>query len=119
LEWVQGRAARFRHALPSDVRLTQAPPGVEFFVAAAKKLKVGDPEDPATDVGPMISAAAADRVEQMVADAIAKGARLVLKPKRRDCILGPAIVAEAPAGARLMGRGGVRPGGRGAAGRQY
>jgi acyl-CoA reductase-like NAD-dependent aldehyde dehydrogenase len=36
-----------------------------------------------------------------VADAIAKGARLVLKPERRGCILGPAIVAEAPAGARL------------------
>jgi hypothetical protein len=67
LEWVQGRAARFRHALPPDVRLTQAPPGVELFVATAKKLKVGDPEDPATDVGPMISAAAADRVEQVVA----------------------------------------------------
>src|ERR1700736_125598 len=75
---------------------------LELFVAAAKKLKVGDPEDPATDVGPMISAAAADRVEQMVADAVAKGARLVLKPERRGCILGPAIVAEAPPGARLM-----------------
>jgi glyceraldehyde-3-phosphate dehydrogenase (NADP+) len=51
----------------------------------------------------MISAAAADRVEQMVADAVAKGARLVLKPERRGCILGPAIVAEAPPHARLMG----------------
>jgi acyl-CoA reductase-like NAD-dependent aldehyde dehydrogenase len=75
---------------------------LELFVAAAKKLKVGDPEDSATDVGPMISAAAADRVEQMVADAVAKGARLVLKPERSGCILGPAIVAEAPPGARLM-----------------
>src|SRR5712672_1669707 len=76
---------------------------LELFVAAAKKLKVGDPEDPATDVGPMISAAAADRVEAMVADAVAKGAKLVLKPERRGCILGPAIVAEAPPEARLMG----------------
>ena len=75
---------------------------LELFVAAAKKLKVGDPEDPTIDVGPMISAAAADRVEQMVADAVAKGARLVLKAERRGAILGPAIVAEAPAGARLM-----------------
>src|SRR5579863_5572697 len=76
---------------------------LELFVAAAKKLKVGDPEDPATDVGPMISAAAADRVGQMVADAVAKGARLALKAERRGCILGPAIVAQAPAEARLMG----------------
>ena len=29
---------------------------LELFVAAAKKLKVGDPEDAATDVGPMVSA---------------------------------------------------------------
>jgi acyl-CoA reductase-like NAD-dependent aldehyde dehydrogenase len=75
---------------------------LELFVAAAKKLKVGDPEDAATDVGPMVSSAAADRVEQMVADAVAKGAKLVLKAERRGAILGPAIVADAPAQARLM-----------------
>jgi acyl-CoA reductase-like NAD-dependent aldehyde dehydrogenase len=75
---------------------------VELFVAAAKKLKVGDPEDAATDVGPMVSRAAADRIEAMISDAVAKGAKLVLKPERRGCILGPGIVAEAPAGARLM-----------------
>ncbi|MGA7488819.1 MAG: aldehyde dehydrogenase family protein, partial [Xanthobacteraceae bacterium] len=55
---------------------------LELFVAAARKLKVGDPEDATTDVGPMVSSAAADRVEQMVANAVAKGARLVLEPKR-------------------------------------
>src|SRR5438552_7283724 len=75
---------------------------LELFVAAAKKLKVGDPEDAATDIGPMVSRAAADRVEAMIADAVAKGAKLVLKPERRGCILGPAIVAEAPVGVRLM-----------------
>ena len=75
---------------------------LEQFVAAAKKLKVGDPEDAAIDVGPMVSSAAADRVEQMIADAVAKGAKLVLKPERRGAILGPAIVAEAPPEARLM-----------------
>jgi acyl-CoA reductase-like NAD-dependent aldehyde dehydrogenase len=75
---------------------------LELFVTAAKKLKVGDPEDAATDVGPMVSSAAADRVQAMIDDAVAKGARLVLAPERRGAILGPAIVAEAPAGARLM-----------------
>jgi acyl-CoA reductase-like NAD-dependent aldehyde dehydrogenase len=75
---------------------------LDLFVAAAKKLKVGDPEDPATDIGPMISRAAAERVEEMVADAVTKGARLILKPERRGCILGPAIVADAPPAARLM-----------------
>src|ERR1051326_1438104 len=75
---------------------------LEQFVAAAKKLKAGDPEDAAIDVGPMVSSAAADRVEAMIADAVQKGAKLVLKPERRGAILGPAIVAEAPPEARLM-----------------
>jgi acyl-CoA reductase-like NAD-dependent aldehyde dehydrogenase len=75
---------------------------LELFVAAAKKLKVGDPEDATVDVGPMVSTAAADRVQAMVDDAVAKGARLVLKPERKGAILGPAIVTEAPADARLM-----------------
>ncbi len=75
---------------------------LEQFITAAKKLKVGDPNDAAVDVGPMVSSAAADRVEQMVADAVAKGAKLVLKPERRGAILSPAIVAEAPPEARLM-----------------
>src|SRR5262249_5218893 len=64
-------------------------------VAAANKLKVGDPDDGSVDVGPMVSRASADRVEEMVADAVAKGAKLVRKPERKGCILGPAIVADA------------------------
>jgi acyl-CoA reductase-like NAD-dependent aldehyde dehydrogenase len=75
---------------------------LDQFVTAAKRLKVGDANDSATDVGPMISASTADRVEQLVADAVAKGAKLVLKAKRNGCILGPAIVAEAPPEARLL-----------------
>ena len=75
---------------------------LELFVAAAKKLKVGDPDDAAIDVGPMVSSAAADRVEAMVKDAVANGAKLVLEPERRGAILGPAIVANAPPQARLM-----------------
>jgi acyl-CoA reductase-like NAD-dependent aldehyde dehydrogenase len=75
---------------------------LELFVAAAKRLRVGDPEDPATDVGPMVSRAAADRVAAMIEDAVAKGARLVLAPTRQGCILGPAIVADPPASARLL-----------------
>src|SRR3984893_14442054 len=75
---------------------------LELFVAAAKKLKVGDRDDAAIDVGPMVSSAAADRVEAMVKDAVANGAKLVLEPERRGAILGPAIVANAPPQARLM-----------------
>ena len=75
---------------------------LELFVAAAKKLKVGDPNDDTTDVGPMVSTAAADRVEQMIADAVTKGAKLALAPTRKGAILGPAIVTDASAEARLF-----------------
>lgn len=75
---------------------------LELFVEAARRLTVGDPSDSATDVGPMIGAHAADRVERMVADAVATGARLILKPERQGCILSPAIVSEASADAMIM-----------------
>ena len=50
----------------------------------------------------------------MVADAVAKGAKLVLKPERRGAILGPAIVARRTARGAADARGGLRAGGRGA-----
>ena len=75
---------------------------LDLFVTAAQKLRTGDPNDPSTDVGPMVSRAAADRVEQMIEDAIKRGAELVLAPKRNGCTLSPAIIAGAPAAARLL-----------------
>lgn len=75
---------------------------LEAFVAAAKKLKVGPAEDEDTAVGPMVSMAAADRVQAMIDDAVKKGARLALAPTRTDAILGPAIVVDASPDARLM-----------------
>ncbi|MSQ54547.1 MAG: aldehyde dehydrogenase family protein [Betaproteobacteria bacterium] len=49
---------------------------VQAFAARAAKLKVGDPADPATDLGPVISAAARDRCLEHIAAARAAGARL-------------------------------------------
>ena len=74
----------------------------ELFVAAAKRLRVGAAADEDTAIGPMVSEAAADRVQAMIDDALAKGARLALAPTRSGAILGPAIVVDAPADARLL-----------------
>jgi succinate-semialdehyde dehydrogenase/glutarate-semialdehyde dehydrogenase len=49
---------------------------------AVKALKVGDGLEPGTTQGPLINAAAVDKVERHVADALAKGARLVTGGKR-------------------------------------
>ncbi|MDE0382243.1 MAG: aldehyde dehydrogenase family protein [Defluviicoccus sp.] len=75
---------------------------LEKFVAAARALVVGEASDEATAVGPMVSAAAADRVQSMIDDAVERGAALALAPTRRDAILGPAIVVDPPREARLM-----------------
>ena len=74
---------------------------VEKFVEAAKALKVGRADDPATDVGPMVSSVSADRVVGMCEDAIKRGARYALEPKREGAILSPAILVEVPQPARL------------------
>jgi len=50
---------------------------VEQFVARVKALKVGDPADEATVIGPLIDEAAAKRVEQWVQEAAAQGARVL------------------------------------------
>jgi acyl-CoA reductase-like NAD-dependent aldehyde dehydrogenase len=49
---------------------------LEKFVARAKTLTSGDPEDPSTIVGPLITAAATEQVHQRVTEAITMGAVL-------------------------------------------
>jgi succinate-semialdehyde dehydrogenase / glutarate-semialdehyde dehydrogenase len=49
---------------------------------AVKALKVGDGLAPGTTQGPLINAAAVDKVERHIADALARGARLVTGGKR-------------------------------------
>jgi acyl-CoA reductase-like NAD-dependent aldehyde dehydrogenase len=50
---------------------------VERLVANAEALRVGDPLDPDTDVGPLISSDDRDRVKEWVAEAVAGGAELL------------------------------------------
>jgi acyl-CoA reductase-like NAD-dependent aldehyde dehydrogenase len=49
----------------------------ERFVANAKALRVGDPLDPETDVGPLISPGDRDRVKEWIDEAVAAGAELL------------------------------------------
>jgi succinate-semialdehyde dehydrogenase/glutarate-semialdehyde dehydrogenase len=50
---------------------------VEKFTAAVKQLKVGRGEEAGVNIGPMISQSAIDKVEELMADATSKGARVV------------------------------------------
>ena len=74
---------------------------VQAFREAGKVLVVGDPHDARTDVGPMVSMAAADRVMAMLDDAVTRGGRHVLESRRDKCLVSPGIVADVPADALL------------------
>ena len=75
---------------------------VETFVAAAKKLKTGDPNDTATDVGTMVSLAAAKRVMAMIENAKEHRARIALEPQVNGAYVSPGIVVEAPGKAQIL-----------------
>ena len=49
---------------------------VERFVELAQQIRVGDPMRPETDMGPLISRGALERVEQAIATAVGEGAQL-------------------------------------------
>lgn len=53
---------------------------VEGFVELTKQYKLGNPLDPATTLGPMVRADAADKARAHVADALRKGARALIDP---------------------------------------
>lgn len=66
------------------------------FVARAAKLKVGDPLDPSTFIGPLVSASAAERAERWLAEAVAAGARVLLGGKRDGPMMEPTVLTDVP-----------------------
>jgi glyceraldehyde-3-phosphate dehydrogenase (NADP+) len=71
------------------------------FVAAAATLRVGDPSDPATDVGPMVDEANASRTQEWVDEAVAMGGRLLLGGKASGTFFPPTIMTDVPVSARV------------------
>ena len=56
-------------------------PFVEAFVAETLKLRLGNPLDPETTLGPMVRTEAAEFVRGQIAEAIAQGAKALIDPK--------------------------------------
>ena len=78
---------------------------VEHFVSAAKALKVGDGMEAGTQVGPLANPRQLEKMEALVADAIARGATLLAGGKRieRDgYYFEPTVLADVPPNARVM-----------------
>ena len=65
------------------------------FTAAAASLKLGDPLDPETDIGPMVDAAAVERTERWVADAVADGAQVLTGGRGEGLFFEPTVIIDA------------------------
>jgi len=64
------------------------------FLEATRTLVVGDPVDPACDVGPMISEEAADRAERWLKEALERGARILTGGQRQGRIFSPTVLTD-------------------------
>ncbi len=69
------------------------------FVKAMESMKVGDPLDEATQIGPLATPDILEGLDQQVRQSIAKGARLLIGGKRLDRpgnFYAPTVLADAP-----------------------
>lgn len=66
---------------------------VPAFVEAVHTLPVGDPMDPSTVVGPLINEAQAIRMDNLVDQALSRGAEVLLRGKRQGRLLPPIILS--------------------------
>jgi glyceraldehyde-3-phosphate dehydrogenase (NADP+) len=68
---------------------------------AVELLVVGDPLDESTQVGPMISEAAATRAEAWIREAVAEGAHLLVGGDRAGATLRPSVLAKVAASSKV------------------
>jgi acyl-CoA reductase-like NAD-dependent aldehyde dehydrogenase len=79
-----------------------AEPFLAGVVAGARALRVGDPLDPGTEVGPLASPARARRVDELLADAVGRGARVLCGGEVDGAFVRPAVLTDVPADAPLL-----------------
>jgi acyl-CoA reductase-like NAD-dependent aldehyde dehydrogenase len=73
----------------------------ELFTSVARDLRLGDPADPQTDLGPMIDETAAARIETRVNEAVAAGGRVLLGGQRAGSYYPPTVLTDVPDDARV------------------
>ncbi|MCW2992635.1 MAG: Aldehyde dehydrogenase [Conexibacter sp.] len=75
---------------------------LDALIPEVERLRVGDPADDATEVGPLIAPAHAERVRAWIDEAVDGGGRLLTGGERvGEALLTPAVVDGVGAGARL------------------
>jgi acyl-CoA reductase-like NAD-dependent aldehyde dehydrogenase len=71
------------------------------LIEGAKALRLGDPLDAQTDIGPMVTPEAAARTEQWIGEAVSLGGRVLLGGKANGSYFPPTILADTPLDAKV------------------
>jgi acyl-CoA reductase-like NAD-dependent aldehyde dehydrogenase len=71
------------------------------FVEGVKTIKIGDPLDPQTEMGPMVDAAAASRTQRWVDEAVALGGKLLAGGKADGTMFPPTVLTDVPLTAQV------------------
>ncbi len=71
------------------------------FLAGVAALRLGDPADPATDVGPMVDAAAAARTARWVEEAVALGGTVLAGGTADGAFFAPTVLEHVPVSAQV------------------
>jgi aldehyde dehydrogenase (NAD+) len=74
----------------------------EKFVAKVRSLKVGDPRDPETVIGPVINSSQAEALSSVVEQAVGQGATALVHGETRDNLVAPSVLADVPADSPLL-----------------
>ncbi|MFE0919587.1 aldehyde dehydrogenase family protein [Streptomyces nigra] len=74
----------------------------ERFVAKVKSLKVGDPRDPETVIGPVINSSQAEALSGTVAQALAEGATALVHGRATDNLVEPSVLTDLPSDSALL-----------------
>ncbi|MGH9278615.1 MAG: aldehyde dehydrogenase family protein [Acidimicrobiales bacterium] len=75
---------------------------VERATDEASAWPMGDPRADGVKVGPLVDAAAAERVKELVDEAVETGARLVRGGQREDAYVEPAVLVDVPLEAEIV-----------------
>ncbi len=73
----------------------------DLLLQNIRELKMGDPSQETTDIGPLISVEAAERVEDWIKEAVRNGGRLAAGGTRQGDAIAPTLVENPPAACRL------------------
>ncbi|MFJ3868178.1 aldehyde dehydrogenase family protein [Streptomyces nigra] len=74
----------------------------EKFVAKVKSLKVGDPRDAETVIGPVINSSQAEALTGTVAQALAEGATALVHGRATDNLVEPSVLTDLPSDSALL-----------------